>query len=329
MPAYSQPGGSVIHAALRLLALPQIYGPAIAAVVAVAGRWLRKLWTRWKQAARERKVRNWPTITAAIEVPTVVEEYAAHKPYYVGSLTYFYRNPELQMGEYQRVFSAKREARRWVSQFKNRTVLVHVDPSNPAESVLFESEIAGADLPEMPEPRTRAQSGTLVAGEAVHALTPTLRLLCGVAELVGLAGFAASAVLLAASFIGAGRLPLHAYYWVCGSMLAVSLGCTVALYIDLARSESGRQLLRTYRRWCPGWMRWSLRFTGLFFSLGYPLLDFTRSLWGPHMHFFAKRFAPHLPYLLGCWVFFVLTAFLAAILSSQEDPRLSIEAVEA
>jgi hypothetical protein len=316
---------ALLHALLRAAVHPQVYLPAYAMVVALAGTWLRGRWLRWKQAAREQKVRNWPTLTATIEVPTVIGGSISGKGLFFGTLTYFYRNPELQMGEYRRVFTSKARAKAWVKQFKNRTVLVHVNPCDPADSVLPAREVAGLDPPELPESRTKAETETLVAGEAIHALTPGMRLLCGASELVSLAGFAISAVLFAASLMGSAHLPVRLYYWGCGAMLAVSLLCTVALYIDLARSESGRQLLRTYRRWCPAWMRWSLTVTGVFFPALHPLLGLFTAIWGPYMHLLAKRFAPHLPYLLGCWVFFVATAFAAAILGSQEDPRLSIE----
>jgi hypothetical protein len=207
-------------------------------------------------------------------------------------------------------------------------VLVYVNPVDPADSLLPEREVAGADAPDLPESRTRAESDALVAGEAIHALTSGMRLLCGAAELVSLAGFAISAVLFAVSLAGRGRLELRTYYWGCGAMLAITLLCTVALYIDLARSESGRQLLRTYRRWCPAWMRWSLSLTGLFFGILHPLLGILGPILRPYMHSMSKRLGPHLPYLLGCWVFFVLTAFLAAILASQEDPRAVIETAQ-
>jgi hypothetical protein len=316
----------LFHALLRVILHPQVYITAGAAVMAVTGAWLRKQWIRWKQSARERKTRNWPTLTATIEVPSVVEEYEAHSKLFVGTLTYFYRNPELQIGEYQRAFASKDEARNWASHFKNRTVLVHVNPCDPSDSVLPQRELAGAN----PSPlvRKKAATETFVAGEAVHALTPGMRLLCGVAELASLAGCATSAVLFVVSLARGARLQPVLYYWAGGALLALSLACVVALHVDLIRSDSGRQLLRNYRRWCPAWMRWSLTVTGVFFGLLHPLLSLFGSASAAYMHALAKRFGPHLPYLLGCWVFFVLTAFLTAILGSQEDPRLSIEAVE-
>jgi len=59
---------------------------------------------------------------------------------YVATLTYFYRNPELQMGEYSRKFGAlshdEAEAQTWANSYKGRSVMVHVDPRDPTHSVL-------------------------------------------------------------------------------------------------------------------------------------------------------------------------------------------------
>jgi hypothetical protein len=76
-----------------------------------AYRWLHPLWVRRRQAARESKARNWPTLTATIEVPTVAGGLISGKAHFLATLTYFYRNPQLQMGEYKRIFSTKAKAR--------------------------------------------------------------------------------------------------------------------------------------------------------------------------------------------------------------------------
>jgi hypothetical protein len=59
-----------------------VYFPVIAAALALCARWLRGWWLRWKQSARERRVHNWPTVTASIEVPAVIEDYGAEKKSY-------------------------------------------------------------------------------------------------------------------------------------------------------------------------------------------------------------------------------------------------------
>jgi hypothetical protein len=135
--------------------------------------------------------------------------------------------------------------------------------------------------------------------------------------------------LFAVSLTSRPNLQLSTFYWICGAMLSITILSTILVYLELSRSESGRQLLRTYRRWCPAWMRWSLTVTSVFFTVLHPLYTFLESVFGPNIHSVGKRFGPHLPYLLGCWVFFVLAAFMAAIMGSQEDPRSIIETVGA
>lgn len=333
MPTHFQLVPLLLDALLRLFSYPQVWLAAVAVVAALAHRWLQLWWTRRKQAALERRARNWPTVTATIEVPTVTGGYVTGKGLIFATLTYFYRNPDLQVGDYKRPFRTKATAKAWARQFKNRTVLVHVNPAEPADSVLFESEIAGVDLPvsamqAMAEASAEAAAESLAAADAIHALTPGMRLLCGSSEIVSLAGFAISAVLFAVSFTSHGNIQLRVYYWICGAMLTVTILNTVTIYIDLQRSESGRQLLRTYRRWCPAWMRWSLTLTGVFFGILHPLFGILGDVLRPYMHSMAKRLEPHVPYLLGCWVFFVLAAFLAAIMGSQEDPRAIIETAQ-
>jgi hypothetical protein len=60
---------------------------------------------------------------------------------YLATLTYFYRNPELQMGEYSRMFDEEKEAQDWVAPYKGRPVIVHVDPRDPSQSVLRKEEL--------------------------------------------------------------------------------------------------------------------------------------------------------------------------------------------
>ena len=47
---------------------------------------------------------------------------------YLATLTYFYRNPELQAGEYSRMFGVDEEAQAWAAFYKGSTVIVNVDP---------------------------------------------------------------------------------------------------------------------------------------------------------------------------------------------------------
>ena len=322
----SAPVATSAHAFVRLLTEPRVFIPAIV----LAWFLTRRARFTWKRRARERLVHNWSTITATIEVTTAVNyELMKKPPFYVATLTYFYRNPDLQTGDYKRQFGVKDQAKAWAAQFKGRTVLVHVNPNDPSDSVLLERDLAGNDLvthvPAAP-PSENWQAMPQV-------ISPGFRLLCAVAEVVGLAGLATSAVMLTVSIATHGKLSLRGFLWIGGFMLAWCWLSAIAMAVRLGRTEEGRWLMRSYKQWCPGWMRWSLNFTGsvsAFAPLMHVLNLFDVSV---HLaHYFehqpwAHAIAPHLPYAIGCWIFFVSTAFLAAILRSQEELRVLVAQV--
>jgi len=90
--------------------------------------------------------RDWGSISAVVDVISVVVQteqgrYGERVVGYLATLTYFYRNPELQMGEYSRMFGKQEEAQAWVTPYKGRTVMVHVDPRDPSSSVLRKEEL--------------------------------------------------------------------------------------------------------------------------------------------------------------------------------------------
>ena len=110
---------------------------AVTLFIAVASADWRFI-VQWFKGIRSR---DWATVSAVIDVVSVAEQiretrHGARTIGYIGTLTYFYRNPELQSGDYCRSFSTESEAHAWVAPYKGRTVLVHVDPRDPSHSVL-------------------------------------------------------------------------------------------------------------------------------------------------------------------------------------------------
>lgn len=100
----------------------------------------------WKKRARGR---SWPTVSAVIDAVSVTSvesrlpsSGAAHFwPTYLATLTYSYCNPEQQTGDYKRSFGKKEDAEAWANSYKGETVTVHVDPRDPARSVLREEDL--------------------------------------------------------------------------------------------------------------------------------------------------------------------------------------------
>lgn len=117
---------------------------AAGAVMLVAALW--QIVVNWIQRNRGR---NWPTVSAVIDIASVTfvkDDFLplkadANIPYYLATLTYTYRNPELQMGEYSRRFGDEDEARSWADSYKGSTITVHVDPLDPTRSVLRREDL--------------------------------------------------------------------------------------------------------------------------------------------------------------------------------------------
>ena len=93
--------------------------------------------------------RNWPTVSAVIDVVSVttveakgISSTAVHYwPTYLATLTYSYNNPEQQMGDYSRSFANEDDAKAWANSYKGEAVKIHVDPRDPTRSVLREEDL--------------------------------------------------------------------------------------------------------------------------------------------------------------------------------------------
>jgi len=119
--------------------------PILAVVAAVSFavyHW--RFFVQWLKGIRGR---DWPAVSATVEMADVIEQRQATGKgdivYYLATLTYFYRNPELQTGDYSRLFSYDEEddAKAWAASYKGSSVMVHIDPRNPARSVLRKKEL--------------------------------------------------------------------------------------------------------------------------------------------------------------------------------------------
>jgi hypothetical protein len=116
------------------------------AIVAGGFTYVEHRWRFFRQWLRGKRGGDWPTVNAMIDVVSVVVEteqsrYGERVIGYQATLTYFYRNPELQMGEYCRMFDGEVEANEWANSYKGCNVLVHVDPRDPASSALLDGDL--------------------------------------------------------------------------------------------------------------------------------------------------------------------------------------------
>lgn len=122
--------------------------PIVLAAGALAGA--AASWRFFVQCLNGIRGRNWPVVAATIDIASVAlqtENYGKGDIVsYLATLTYFYRNPELQTGDFSRKFNADEEAdaRAWADSYKGSTVNVHVDPRDPSHSVLRREDLEAA-----------------------------------------------------------------------------------------------------------------------------------------------------------------------------------------
>jgi hypothetical protein len=110
------------------------------------GSFATRYWRFFVQWLDGIRGRDWLTVSAIIDVVSVTKQTEQGRGGeriigYLATLTFFYRNPELQMGEFSRMFDGEDEAHAWTASYKGRTVMVHVDPCDPTHSVLRKEEL--------------------------------------------------------------------------------------------------------------------------------------------------------------------------------------------
>jgi hypothetical protein len=127
-----------------------VFGLTISFLLAIATASTLKRRRFWRFSAQRLsglRGRDWSVVPASIDVVSVVPQtepirgYAVEAVGYLATLSYFYRNPELQTGDYSRMFNNEKDAQAWTDSFKGRTVTVRVDPSDPTRSVLREEDL--------------------------------------------------------------------------------------------------------------------------------------------------------------------------------------------
>lgn len=103
----------------------------------------------------EKCARDWPMVPAVIDLVTTAT-WEQDKPLAGGGpptptiyehkalLTYSYRNPEPQSGDYSRSFGSDDDAKDWADSCKDLKVMVRVDPRDQARSVLRAEDIDAA-----------------------------------------------------------------------------------------------------------------------------------------------------------------------------------------
>jgi len=278
--------------------------------------------TNWRKILRKitsGTAGDWTTASAKIEVVSAVEQlregrYGDEITGYLATLTYFYRNPELQMGEYTRFFPLKASAQAWADQFKDRQVVIHVNPRDLTDSVLMDADLEGLS------PAAAPSLEDAVRMEQLPRLKPGYLMLSGLSEIVALGGLCMSLAALWTSIrMGTLAWP-HWVVWTGVAMLAFNLASVWLVTYRAEDSNSYRAFIYGYKLWCPAWMRWGVNISGvLVFVLGLAM-KIQRDL-PAGVQSLLLQVAPHIQYLVACFGFLSTGAVHVAILRSQELTR--------
>jgi hypothetical protein len=260
--------------------------------------------------------RDWPVTSAKIEVVSVIEQiredqYSTEATGYLATLSYFFRDAELQMGEYTRRFPLQASAQHWAEQFKDRQVVVHVNPRDRTDSVLLDEDLEGL-TPAAPPSLDEA-----IRMEKLPLLKRRYLVLSGLSKLLALTGLGLSTIALWTS-ISTGAVHWPSWlFWMSGAMLAFTAASVWVVSYRAEDSSSYQAFLHAYTVWCPAWMRWSVRISGAFLAVLW-FAEGIRADLPAEAQTLLLRILPHSLYLFGCWGFLTSAATHTAILRSQE-----------
>lgn len=269
----------------------------------------------WRRYWQNRAAQSWSQVQAVIDIASVVERMDSDKTIgYAAVLTYFYRYPELETGDYERIFPLEATAREWAQQFKGRHVAVRVNPGRPSESILLESDLQTITSH---EPANVEEAMRL---EPVPLLPSSYGMLSATAQFASYTGLTVSAILLWVN-LASGNATAHWGMIFLAVALLIESGASSWIILHKFEDASGsKSFWSGYLLWCPPWMRWSIQWSGLLMSL-FLLIMRIRALLPESVRDALHLVAPHIPYILGCWAFLSLAGFHAAIIRSQEQAR--------
>ena len=130
-----------------------IWAILLSTALALLSKVTTDLWPRVARWSNEKRSRNWPSVSGVVDIAVVAKQ---EKPggkgstgpivTYLAMLTYSYRNPELQTGDYNREFTYESDAQEWVVLCIGRKVTVHVDPRDSTRSVLRTEDLEATIL---------------------------------------------------------------------------------------------------------------------------------------------------------------------------------------
>ena len=140
-----------IAGTLLIIGPAAVYTFVLVMLVAGAGALAASCWVIVKERLKRTLCRNWPTVSAVVDIVSIAYyepdslippiKSSSYNPYYQATLTYLYQYPDQQMGDYSRSFGEKEDAEAWANSYKGETLKVHVDPRDPARSVLLEEDL--------------------------------------------------------------------------------------------------------------------------------------------------------------------------------------------